>query len=361
MLYEFMLEHRDTILRICTETTRSIGNEKPISLELERGMPLFYQEVIDVLKRESCKKSNSNDQVSTDEISDQEAAAHGKESLRLGYSISQVVHGYGALCQAITETAHKYNTNISTREFHQLNKCLDVAIAEAVTEYALVNKNNLILDKNEHQENLIEELKNTLTAALMAHQVIKKGVVGIGGSTGRILDKSLSQMRDLIDHYLSETRIRPGYVTEKRRQKVVDMISKVEATTAVDANLRGLILKFELEPELEVNGDHRLIESALTNLVDNAIRSTKHAGTVWVRSRGHDGHSLIEVEDQSGGLPEGGMEELFSAWSPDNSSPYYRDSRLRISRRAIAMSGGQLTGRNIPGKGCVFTIDLPPG
>ena len=72
----------------------------------------------------------------------------GKESLKLGYSISQVVHGYGALCQAITEYVEESsNQTASPREFNRLNFCLDIAIAEAVTEFNRGQRENAERDE----------------------------------------------------------------------------------------------------------------------------------------------------------------------------------------------------------------------
>ena len=49
--------------------------------------------------------------------------------------MSQVVHDYGDVCQAITELAVEMDAPISTDDFRMLNRCLDDAIAGAVTEY----------------------------------------------------------------------------------------------------------------------------------------------------------------------------------------------------------------------------------
>jgi hypothetical protein len=53
-----------------------------------------------------------------------------------GYTVSQAVHDYGDICQAITELALEQKAPITVKEFHTLNRCLDTAIAEAVTEQA---------------------------------------------------------------------------------------------------------------------------------------------------------------------------------------------------------------------------------
>lgn len=63
------------------------------------------------------------------------AALHGKELLQQGFTVEDVVHDYGDLCQSITALAFEQDAFIHTDEFRTLNRCLDNAIANAVTEF----------------------------------------------------------------------------------------------------------------------------------------------------------------------------------------------------------------------------------
>ena len=66
---------------------------------------------------------------------DRSAGQHGHDLLLKGFTVSQVVHDYGDVCQTITELAMETNAPISTEDFRTLNRCLDEAIASAVTMY----------------------------------------------------------------------------------------------------------------------------------------------------------------------------------------------------------------------------------
>ena len=74
------------------------------------------------------------------------ATAHGKDLLTLGYSVDQVVHDYGDLCQAITDLAFERDAPFAIDEFRTLNRCLDNAIADAVTEFSFQRESNLVAD-----------------------------------------------------------------------------------------------------------------------------------------------------------------------------------------------------------------------
>jgi hypothetical protein len=99
---------------------------RPTEEELKDGVPLFLHQLIDALGR-----TNG----STAEIGES-AARHRADLLRLGFTVGQVVHTYGNICQAVTELAIESKAVVTTDEFHTLNRCLDDAIAGAVSEYS---------------------------------------------------------------------------------------------------------------------------------------------------------------------------------------------------------------------------------
>jgi hypothetical protein len=79
------------------------------------------------------------------------ALLHGHDLLCRGFTVSQVVHDYGDVCQSITELAAETNAPISTDDFRMLNGCLDIAIAGAVTEYGR-EKQQTNLDRDRSRE-----------------------------------------------------------------------------------------------------------------------------------------------------------------------------------------------------------------
>jgi hypothetical protein len=96
----------------------------PTEAEIDHGVPVFLDQLGDALRLGL---------ITSPEIS-KSALKHGHDLLRQGFTVSQVVHDYGDVCQAITELAVELNAPISTDDFRTLNRCLDDAIAGAVTE-----------------------------------------------------------------------------------------------------------------------------------------------------------------------------------------------------------------------------------
>jgi signal transduction histidine kinase len=359
MLHEFLLAERDEILALCLQKIIRIADSRNSSEEMERGLPVFYDELIEVLRADT-EESGEADNIAIESVHRASAERRGKESLKLGYSISQVVHGYGALCQAITQYVEENSSQTtSPREFNRLNFCLDIAIAEAVTEFNRGQRENAQQDEVQRLGFLAHELRNALTSASLGYQLIKTGKVGADGSTSRILERAHARMRDIIDYSLVEVRLRNEPTVQYQRCRVIHLLSEVEATASFEASAKSIEVRVEAVPELEILADRHLIISALSNLLQNAIKFTKPGGIVWIRCKAVGGRVLLEIEDQCGGLPPGKAEELFEPFSQMGTDKSGLGLGLTISRRAVSLNKGILSVRDVPDQGCVFSIDLP--
>ncbi len=224
MLHEFLLKNEKEILASTEEKTLELAGEHPSSPQLKQGLPIFYKQVIEIIRHADkpskppakdieaiSKAADESDEPAMAEAAGQPAEAklaesagnHGKELLRLGYTLSHVVHAYGAMCQSITEIASKKKSEISPSEFHALNRCLDVAIAGAVTEFQAHQDSNKSAVKDTPSDFFIHEMRKALASANMSLEMIRKGVVGVGGATGQVLEKSLQRLSSLLEQSVS--------------------------------------------------------------------------------------------------------------------------------------------------------------
>lgn len=360
MLHEFLLAERDGILALCSKKIMGLADSRSSSDELERGLSVFYDELIEVLRADTDESREAASNNDIERVHRASAERRGKESLKLGYSISQVVHGYGALCQAITQYVEENSSqSVFAREFNRLNFCLDIAIAEAVTEFNRGQRQNAERDEVQRLGFLAHELRNALSNAVMAYQIIKTGKVGAGGNTARILENAHTRMREIIDRSLVEVRLRNEPTVKYQRCRVIQLVSEVEVTASVEASAKSIEVRIEAAPELEIFVDRHLILSALSNLVQNAIKFTKPGGIIWISGKAIGGRVLLEVEDQCGGLPPGKTEEVFQPFSQIGTDKSGLGLGLTISRRAVELNNGTLSVRDVPHQGCVFSIDLP--
>ena len=126
MLHEFIILNRDTIVQRCRAKVATRSVPPAIEAEINHGVPLFLDQLVTTLR-------GGQDQLNP-EIS-RSAVLHGHDLLGQGFTVSQVVHDYGDICQSVTELALEQDAPISTDEFRTLNRCLDDAIAGAVSEF----------------------------------------------------------------------------------------------------------------------------------------------------------------------------------------------------------------------------------
>jgi signal transduction histidine kinase len=355
MLHEFLKDHRDAILARCRAMLGERKAPKPTADEEIRGIPLFLDQLIETLRLEL----DANPEIGA------AAVTHGSALVRGGFSVSQLVHDYGDLCQSITQLAGELEAPITVFEFRRLNRCLDDAIAEAVTEHGRQRDQMASRDGavrlNERLGVFAHELRNQLTRALLSFDVLKRGTVGASGSTAAAHGRSLTGLRDLIDRSLAEVRV-TAEMQHRERVVVADLIEEVEVYATLEANARGLDLSVRSgERSLVIDVDRQILASVLTNLLQNALKFTQPRGRVLLEVRASAEQVFIDVADQCGGLPPGTVEGLFRPFEQRSADRSGVGLGLAISRRGVEANGGSLEVCNLPGIGCIFTVALPRG
>ena len=298
MLHEFIAGNRDEIVSRTQRQVRGRAWPSVSALELEHGVPLFLTQLSETLRLEASATPFGGGAIGAS------AARHGGELLEAGFTVAQVVHDYGDICQTITALAVEQNAPITVEEFHTLNRCLDTAIAEAVTEHARRTAHARSAEEVERLGHAAHELRDMLNTALLAFHALKRGTVAINGSTGTVLGRSLTRLKHVIDRTLSEVRLAAG-TPRLDRVPVVTFLDEIAATGALHAEDRDIQFSVEaVDPHLAVDGDSQLLASAVMNLLHNAFKFTPSGGRVVLRALARDGHLVIEVEDECGGIPE---------------------------------------------------------
>jgi signal transduction histidine kinase len=278
----------------------------------------------------------------------------------MGFTVAQLVHDYGDLCQAITELAIDLRAPIDTQEFKTLNGCLDDAIAQAVTEYSRVRERSISEEEVQRLGFLAHELRNGLQTALLSYDILRTGTVGIGGSTGAVLGRSLSTLRSLVDRTLSQVRLDSG-IHHPEHIQVAGFLEEVEAAGSIVANDLGMSLSIDRgASDVMVEADRQLLGSAVSNLLQNAFKFSRHGGLVRLSTTTTPERVVIDVEDQCGGLLRPGqIDELFEGIQPGGKDKSGLGLGLLISKRAVEAMGGAVRARNKTNVGCVFSIELP--
>jgi hypothetical protein len=213
MLHQFLTSNRIELVARCKAKVAKRFAPSETPAPLDHGVPLFLQQLVETLRLEKAKPPGEIIEPmptpAPTEIG-RAAAVHGAELLRLGYTLDQVVHDYGDVCQAVTELAGEQDEGISVVEFRILNRCLDNAIADAVTSFGVarqVSINDQAVTLEQRMRIFSDEQRRLLDIALHSYSAIKTGTVGLTGATGTLLLHALEELRSLTDRTLPEIRL----------------------------------------------------------------------------------------------------------------------------------------------------------
>jgi signal transduction histidine kinase len=371
MMHEFLLNNRKALIERCSRDVARRSGRAMSKEQLLNGVPLFLDQLIETLKIEQTSDPltrGENHGLLTSEVPpddvDPAAAKHGRELLLLGFSIDQVVHSYGDLCQAITDLAYDREAPFEIDEFRTLNRCLDNAIASAVVEYTTqrdsTSAHNSALEMTEKIEYLAQDLRDRLGTTMLAFAAAKASNLSLKGATGSVLEHGLFELRDLIDRALAETRSTAGNSSSGEVFSVAEFIEEIKFAAELAAQVRGCsLLVTAVSPDLNARGDRDLLYAALGSLVQNAFKFTRAHTAVFLNVYTAADRILIDVVDHCGGLPKGNTEAIFLPFTQNTNDRSGLGLGLAIARKNVELNGGSLTARDMPGKGCAFTISLP--
>jgi hypothetical protein len=213
MLHEFLTSNRQALITRCRTKVAIRFEPTTVPAAVDHGVPLFLQQLVETLRLEQLTSEREvaapEPTPAPNEIG-HAAALHGADMLRLGFTVDQVVHEYGDVCQSVTEMAIEQKVRVSADEFRTLNRCLDNAIADAVTAYG---QSDQVLISNQaetlHQrlKSFADEQRRLVDIAVQSYDAIKTGNVGLTGATGTLLLHALSELRSLADRTLPEIRL----------------------------------------------------------------------------------------------------------------------------------------------------------
>jgi hypothetical protein len=205
MLHTFLTENRDLLIERCREKVARRFEPTAAAAAIDHGVPLFLAQLVETLQAEqatSVRVGDATEPTPAKTAIGRAAALHGAELLRRGFTVDQVVHDYGDVCQSVTALAVERATPISTDEFRTLNRCLDNAIADAVASFGAASKasrDQATQTSQQHTVDYIAEHRRLTSIARQSFTAIKSGNIGAGGATGDLLTHTLKELDEITD------------------------------------------------------------------------------------------------------------------------------------------------------------------
>jgi signal transduction histidine kinase len=213
--------------------------------------------------------------------------------------------------------------------------------------------------------NVSHELKTPITAIRAHLENLLDGVEQPDPATLEVMLGQVERLGRLVDQLLDLSRLESGEVPlrieELALHPLVDqLISEIEVALPG----RGVVLRNEVPADLPaLSADRERVHQVLFNLVDNAVRFTPQGGRVTFSARPDDGSIEIAVADTGSGIPPEHLPRLFERFYRADPARARGDGGtgigLAIARSVVEAHGGTIRAQSEPGRGSVFTFDLP--
>jgi signal transduction histidine kinase len=349
-LHGLLKAKRDELLACWTAKVKGEIAGGPIPrAELLDQMPAFVDELIAALYPDAVPLPGPSDN----------AGEHGAQRLRLGFDVSEVVQEYGLLHDCILCLARAGNVAVDLREQTVVAHCLNRGIADAVGQYVTQRDHELRRQASAHLAFIAHELRNPLNTARLALGRLRHKGFTAAGRSAELLERNLHRIAEMIESALVHSSLELGVDPKLETVSLSAMVNDLVQEAGIEAEPRQIQISTAVPDSLALAADPRLLRSALTNLINNAIKFSRPGSTIGVVIAAHDGEVTIEVADGCGGLPPGRADDLFAPLVQRGADRSGYGLGLAIALQATRAHGGAIDVRDIPGEGCVFRIVLP--
>lgn len=354
-LHQILITRRADVLNVWTSCIRlALGDSAAAGMsvvELVDHLPQFLDELTELLSYADTAAVPSADRTST-------AGKHGLQRFRLGFDLDEVVREYGILHRCILAVADHEKVPVSMEEHRLLIDSIYGGIADAVTQYARQRDAELRRQSNEHFAFVAHELRNPLSSAQLAlSSLSRRGLLGPGPLVD-LLNRGLNRMKDLVESTLSLALAGDGVELARQRHRLSVLVGDAVKESDVAAKDKEISIEMDGD-DCDLEADERLLRSALTNLIGNAVKFSQEGHRVRVNWRRVGDHVVVEISDGCGGLPVGASERMFDPFVQVGTDRSGYGLGLAIAKQAVQAHGGSIYVRNHPGEGCTFRIELP--
>jgi len=348
-LYQFMSEHRTEILQVCRKKLR---DDVMTDSNLDRDVEIFFDEIIAALKRHHgldgapalpCIKSEA-------------AARLGQQPQQAGLEPAKVPRIFGAISSAIGHTGECRGLSIDADEYNVFTQCIDTGVATSIENFWSHEKAERERRISERFGYVAHELRSALGNAALAFKLLRDAELSLSSRTAAVLANNLSRMENVVSRALGTAQLESQVELHLMPVRVASVLRQLQASAIPD---RAISITLEVDESLYVNADEMLLMSALSNLLQNAIKFSRPGACVTLSCWADEAGVVIEVEDECGGLPPGEPTDLLFPPVHGAEQPMSFGLGLAITRRAVEAMGGKVQAENHAGYGCSLKLLFP--
>lgn len=228
---------------------------------------------------------------------------------------------------------------------------------------------NRLVSQIDNQAQLLRdvshELRSPLTRLQVALGLIEKSGNTVNAKSIERIETEASRLEDMISRILSVSRMDSNEQSHQfETVELIELVTEVVRDASFEGSGSNKNVRMNLATPVDIVADPELLQSAIENVIRNALRYTSEEQAVEVSvSREDTDWMLINVSDGGPGVPEKDLERLFD--------PFFRVSEARdrksggaglglsIAERAIRLHGGTISAENRIDGGLLVSIRIP--
>ena len=223
--------------------------------------------------------------------------------------------------------------------------------------------------------NVSHEIKTPLTAIKGFVETLHDGTVEKPEDIERffgIVIKHINRLDAIVEDLLTLSRIEQkdtGKEEDRKKEikfetgSIKDVIETAIQVCQAKADKKNIQINFNCEKEITARIDPALLDQAIVNILDNAIKYSEKGNPVYVECSSMEKEIIISIKDQGIGIAKNHLPRLFER--------FYRVDKARsrelggtglglaIVKHIVQSHGGRISVESTPGKGSAFTIHLP--
>jgi signal transduction histidine kinase len=286
------------------------------------------------------------------------ARSHGQHRLRIGMDIGGLTEEMTLVGETILDLAKADGVAFSADDVRLLLHAVGRGTAASVRAYASLRDRELATQAAEHYSFVAHEIRTPLHTARLCAALILSGQPEDAPKYQARLERALLRVSELVDNSIVHARLQGRSRLVKSRFTTREVSELARDDVEDFASARGMTIVLEID-EVEVDADLKLVCSALTNMLRNAIKFSCQGGRITLRVSALPDRVLFEVEDACGGIPEEIIPRLFQPFVQEGKDRSGFGLGLRILKEAAEAHDGSIRVANRPGTGCTFIMDLP--
>ena len=288
------------------------------------------------------------------------AREHGRHRLRMGVDPGALTVEMAMVGEAVLIIAEQDAQPLSYQDARLISRIIGQGTGASINTYAAMRDQQLANQAAQHFSFIAHEIRNPLHNAKLAARAmaLANASPAIRERCADRLERALAQLSDLVDNSLLQARLFGEPKLQVEPQDAVDLLHAARDDVAAHAEERNQTIEIEAE-QFTIMADRKLLISALSNLLKNAVKFSHDGGDIKVRGRTFEGRALFEVEDACGGMPEGMPERLFQPFVQAGADKSGFGLGLAIVKQAVDAHHGAVRAVDHPGDGCSFVIELP--